>query len=79
MWCGPCRIQTPIIEELEKQFGEDVEFRKVDADIEGDLAAKYSIFVIPTIVIEKDGVELKRYLGVTSKDELESVLIDAIK
>ena len=78
-WCGPCRMQTPIIEELEKLFGDRVEFKKVDADVDSDLAARYSVFVIPTIVIENDGIEIKRYLGVTSKEELEMVLMDAMK
>jgi len=72
-------MQTPIIEELEKLFGDRVEFKKVDADVDSDLAARYSVFVIPTIVIENDGIEIKRYLGVTSKEELEMVLMDAMK
>jgi thioredoxin 1 len=79
VWCGPCRMQTPIIEELEATLGDDVEFRKIDADKETELSAKYGIFVIPTIIIEKDGVEINRYMGVTSKEVLQKALTDAMK
>ncbi|HJH28241.1 MAG TPA: thiol reductase thioredoxin [Methanosarcinaceae archaeon] len=64
-WCGPCKIQKPILEELEKEFGDKVEIKEVDVDQNQELAAKYSIRVVPTLIMEKDGVEVKRYTGVT--------------
>jgi thioredoxin 1 len=78
-WCGPCRMQTPIIEALEKDFQNRVEFKKVNVDNESDLASQKGIFVVPTLVLEKDGVELRKWMGVTSKDELTKALNEALK
>jgi len=78
-WCGPCRMQGPIFEDLEKEFGEKAEFRKVNVDKEGDLAAEKGIFVVPTLILEKDGVELKKWIGVTSKEELSRAIDEALK
>lgn len=76
-WCGPCRMQTPIMEELEKKYGERIEIKKIDVDRNMELANRYNIMVVPTIILEKDGKEVRRWLGVTSKEELSSA-IDAI-
>jgi thioredoxin 1 len=78
-WCGPCRMQTPIFEELEKEFKDKAEFRKVNVDKEGDLATEKGIFVVPTLILEKDGKELKKWMGVTSKDELTNAINEALK
>ncbi|MFY1113026.1 MAG: thioredoxin [Methanosarcinaceae archaeon] len=64
-WCGPCRMQKPILEELEKQYADKVEFKVIDVDENQELATKYGIHAVPTLIIEKDGVEIKRYMGVT--------------
>lgn len=78
-WCGPCRMQTPIFEELEKEFKDKAEFRKVNVDKEGDLATEKGIFVVPTLILEKDGKELKKWMGVTSKEELTNAINEALK
>jgi thioredoxin 1 len=78
-WCGPCRMQTPIIEELQKDFGDKVEFLKINVDKEGDLAMEKGIFVVPTLILEKGGVELKKWMGVTSKEELSRAVSDSLK
>ncbi|MDD1753026.1 MAG: thioredoxin [Methanotrichaceae archaeon] len=78
-WCGPCRTQTPIIDALEKDFHDRVEFKKVNVDQETDLASKNGIFVVPTLVLEKDGVEVRKWIGVTSKDELTKALNETLK
>ncbi len=78
-WCGPCRTQTPIIEALEKDFQNLVEFKKVNVDKESEMASKYGIFVVPTLVVEKEGKELNRWMGVTSREELTKALNDALK
>jgi thioredoxin 1 len=69
-WCGPCKIQGPIFEDLAKDFSDKVEFRKINVDKEGDLALERGIMVVPTIILEKDGVEVQKWMGVTSKEEL---------
>jgi thioredoxin 1 len=73
-WCGPCRMQTPIIEELAKKMGDAVEIRKVDVDQHMDLAEKYGIRVVPTLIIEKDGKILQSLEGVTDAVTLEKML-----
>ena len=69
-WCGPCKMQGPIFEDLAKDFSDKVEFRKINVDKEGDLAIEKGIMVVPTIILEKDGVEVQKWMGVTSKEEL---------
>ena len=63
-WCGPCKIMDPIIEELEGELGDKVEFKKTDE------ATKYGVMSIPTFIVLKDGKEVGRKIGVTSKQEL---------
>ncbi len=58
-------MQKPILEELEKQYADKVEFKVIDVDENQELATKYGIHAVPTLIIEKDGVEVKRYMGVT--------------
>lgn len=73
-WCGPCRMQTPIIEDLAKKMGDGVEIRKIDVDQHMDLAEKYQIRVVPTLVIEKDGKIVQSLEGVTDAATLEKIL-----
>jgi len=71
-WCGPCRIQKPILEELEKEFDDKVEIKEVDVDQNQELAAKYGIRVVPTLIMKKDGVEARRFTGVTQGSALSA-------
>ena len=73
-WCGPCRMQTPIVEELAKKMGDKVEIRKIDIDQHMDLAEKYGIRVVPTLIIEKDGKVVQSMEGVTDLSTLEKLL-----
>lgn len=73
-WCGPCKMQTPIIEELKQKLGDRVEIKKVDVDQNMEMATKYGIRVVPTLVIEKDGIVMQRLEGVTRADTLEQIL-----
>jgi thioredoxin 1 len=67
-------MQTPIIEELAKKLGDAVEIQKVDVDEHRDLAEKYAIQVVPTLIIEKDGKVVQRMEGVTDTATLEKLL-----
>ena len=78
-WCGPCKMQTPIIEELAKKMGDVVEIRKIDVDQHMDLAEKYQIRVVPTLVIEKDGKIIQSLEGVTDAATLEKILAPLVK
>jgi len=73
-WCGPCRMQKPILEELEKKYGDKVEFKVVDVDENQELASKYGIHAVPTLIIQKDGTEVKRFMGVTQGSVLAAEL-----
>ena len=71
-WCGPCRLQTPILEALEKEFSH---FRivKCDVDEAPDLADHYRIRVVPTIICFKDGEVFEKHEGMLRRDELLEV------
>jgi len=67
-------MQTPILEELAKKMGDAIEIRKVDVDENMDLAEKYGIRVVPTLIIEKDGRIVQQMEGVTDAATLEKLL-----
>jgi thioredoxin 1 len=67
-------MQKPILEELEKQYADKVEFKVIDVDENQELATKYSIHAVPTLIIENDGAEVKRYMGVTQGSILAAEL-----
>lgn len=73
-WCGPCKMMAPVIEEIKKEMGEEVEVEEIDVDKHQDTAAKYGVMGIPTYVIEKDGKEVGRKIGVTAKSELVKLI-----
>jgi len=73
-WCGPCKRQTPILEELKKKMGDAIDLQKIDVDQHMELAQKYAIQVVPTLVVEKDGKVIRTFEGVTSAETLESLL-----
>lgn len=70
LWCGPCQMMKPVIEELEKELAGKVEFVEINVDEDNETASKYGVMGIPTFVIEKDGREVARKTGFTSKEEL---------
>lgn len=73
-WCGPCKIMDPLIEEIVKEMGGKIQFEKINVDADADKASKYGVMSIPTYVIEKDGKEVGRKIGVTSKSDLVQLL-----
>jgi thioredoxin 1 len=77
-WCGPCRMQTPILEELAKKMGTAIEIKKIDVDANMELAEKYGIRVVPTLIIEKDGKVVRSMEGVTDAATLEKLLVPLV-
>ena len=73
-WCGPCRAMSPMIEELAQQFGDRIAVGKVNVDDERQLAQKYRIFSIPTVLICKHGEVKKRITGLVPMDELTAAI-----
>jgi len=73
-WCGPCKMQGPILEELKKKMGDSIEIKMIDVDQQMDKANKYGIRVVPTLIIEKDGKIVRQLEGVTRAEALEQIL-----
>ena len=73
-WCGPCRMQGPILEEVAESIDGQAKIAKVDADEAGGVAGRFGVQTIPTLVLFKDGNEVRRFIGVQPKE----ILIDAI-
>ncbi len=69
-WCGPCRMIAPVIEELAEDFEGKANICKVNTDEQQDLAVKYGIRSIPTILFMKDGEIVDQMVGATSKQAL---------
>ena len=75
-WCGPCKTQDPILEDLEEEWG-DVEFEKIDVDEEQDVANEYQVRSLPTLIVENDDGIVERFVGVTQADDIEDALSQA--
>ncbi|ARW20849.1 MULTISPECIES: thioredoxin [Lactobacillales] len=73
-WCPPCRMQGPIIEELDKDMGDKVKISKMDVDANQNTPAEFGIMSIPTLIIKKDGKIMEKLVGLHSKDQLKQVL-----
>ena len=73
-WCGPCRLQSPIVEELAQRMGDQLEVKKINVDDNMELANKYRIYVVPTLIIEKDQKEIRRIEGLTDVSSLEAMV-----
>lgn len=73
-WCGPCRMLSPIIEEIEKEYSGKIKVGKINVDEEGTLSAQFGIASIPTVVIIKDGKLADTSIGFMQKDALVKML-----
>ena len=73
-WCGPCQALGPIIDELAVEFEGRAKVAKVDIDKEKELARRFKVMSIPTVLILNDGVETKRIVGVKGKNEYAAEL-----
>jgi len=75
-WCGPCKTQDPILEDLEEEWDE-VEFEKINVDEEQDVANEYQVRSLPTLIIENDDGIVERFVGVTQANDIEDALESA--
>lgn len=69
-WCGPCRMLSPILEEIDEENNLDVSIIKVDVDRAKDIAVSHAIKVIPTLVLYRDGKIVKQINGYMAKNKL---------
>ena len=76
-WCGPCKMLGPIIEQLGVEMDGKAVIGKVDIDEEPDLAARYGVMYIPTVILFKNGEEAARMVGLQSKQALVRMIEEA--
>ena len=74
-WCGPCKMQAPILHEFKEEIGKKAIIVKVDVDENADLASKYGVQSIPTLAIFKSGELKEKTVGLTAKAQLSEMLI----
>jgi thioredoxin 1 len=77
-WCGPCRMVAPIVEELAGEYDGKVSFYKVNVDNNHNVAGKYGVMSIPTLILFKDGKPVTNMVGYKPKDELKKSLDKAL-
>jgi thioredoxin 1 len=65
-WCGPCKVLTPLMENVKSKFN-NVSFEDIDIEVQYEIAQKYYVRSVPTVIIEKDGKEVQRFTGVQSE------------
>ena len=73
-WCGPCKMLSPVLDELAAEYSDRARFCKVNVDDELELSARFGIASIPTLIFFKNGEILKKTVGYREKDELEATL-----
>ena len=76
-WCGPCKMMAPVIEELAEELQGKAKVGKINVDESTDIATQYDVMRIPTIIIFKNGKEVKRFIGVRDKQELLNEVVNA--
>jgi thioredoxin 1 len=79
VWCGPCRALAPVLEGLKKDFEGKATFIEYDVDNSPEEATQYSVTSIPLVIIEKDGVVIERFQGLSSKIAYSNAINEAIK
>ena len=77
-WCGPCRMLAPIIGEIDQEYSSKVNVIKVDVDECGEIASKFAITAIPALLIFKDNELVKTNVGFMPKDEIASLIGEAL-
>ncbi|MBR6942323.1 MAG: thioredoxin [Fibrobacter sp.] len=73
-WCGPCRMLSPTISEIAKEYKDKVKVCKVNVDEQGDLASMFQVSSIPLLVVMKDGKVVNSSVGVRPKDQILKML-----
>ena len=73
-WCGPCRMVSPVVEELASEYAGKVNFVKVNVDENNELASKYNVFSIPTLAIFSKGQIVAQQVGAASKGSYKNMI-----
>lgn len=76
-WCGPCRMQAPILEQLSNEYSEDeLKILKMDVDENPNTAREFGIMSIPTLLFKKDGQVVKQVAGVHTKEQIKAIIAE---
>ena len=75
LWCGPCKAQSPVLKEMAAELGDRVKIIKVDVDQNPEIAARYQVQSVPTLMVFKEGKLKYRQAGVHSKPQLMNILL----
>lgn len=78
-WCGPCKMMTPIIEEVAAEYADKVKICKLNTDEARDSAVEFGISAIPTVILFKDGKVQKKWVGLTSKKDLAEAIDELLE
>jgi thioredoxin 1 len=78
LWCSPCKMQSPILKELATELGDKVRVIKIDVDQNNEIAGRYNVQSVPTLIIFKNGKQVWRQSGVATKAQLYDVLKQSI-
>lgn len=77
-WCSPCRLAEPVIEELAREYEGKVKVGKLNVDESPQLAQKYGVMSIPTVVVFKEGKEIKKQIGFSGKEGYKKLIREII-
>ena len=77
-WCGPCKAQAPTIDEIATEYAGRVKVGSLDAEANTDIPVRFAVHAIPTLLVFKNGEVLRRLVGLTSRQTLQSVLDKAL-
>lgn len=73
-WCGPCRMQAPILERVKEELGDQVEIYKLDVDENEQTAKQFGVMSIPTLILFKDGKEVAKNVGLMSQEAVVDLI-----
>ena len=73
-WCGPCRMQAPVLDQIDAELGSSVKVCKLDVDDHPDIAQRFGVFSIPTLIVFRDGQMIRKEVGLHSFEQLLSML-----
>jgi len=73
-WCGPCKMLTPVMNELDKEYNGKVKIGKVNVDEDQELAMSFEVMSIPTVIIFKNGIVKEQMIGFSGKDYLKNTI-----
>src|SRR5574344_1872642 len=78
-WCGPCKMLSPIVEQVAQEMGDKVNIARVDIDEAMEIAQEYGIMSVPTLILFKDGAEVTRSIGFRQKSQIIDLINTKLK